>query len=133
PGTAFASDGSIARRVRKRRFPVVGNGAGVFSFVHIDDVIEATIAALKGSDPGVYNVVDDDPAPAREWIPAYAQALGPKPPRRAPGGLASLSSGRFPAYMMTELRGAANDKAVRELGWKPTWPSWRQGFREALG
>jgi nucleoside-diphosphate-sugar epimerase len=133
PGTSYASDGSIARQVRKRRFPVVGNGAGVFSFIHIDDVVDATIASLDGPPPGVYNVVDDDPGPAGEWIPAYAEALGAKAPRRFPKWLASLFVGGFPAYMMTRLRGASNEKAKRELGWKPRWPSWRQGFKEALG
>ncbi len=132
-GTAYASDGSIANQVNKRRFPIIGDGAGVFSFVHIDDVVEATVAAVKGGRPGVYNVADDDPAPVREWLPAYAEALGAKPPWGAPRWMASLLVGRFPAYTMTELRGAANDKAISELGWQPKWPSWRQGFKEALG
>jgi nucleoside-diphosphate-sugar epimerase len=133
PGTAYASNGSIARQIRKRRFPIVGDGAGVFSFVHIDDVVDATIAALDGPPAGIYNVVDDDPGAAAEWIPAYAEALGAKPPRRFPRWLATLFVGGFPAYMMTRLRGASNEKAKRELGWKPRWPSWRQGFKEALG
>ncbi len=133
PGTAYATDGSIAAQVRKRRFPIVGNGAGVFSFIHIDDVVDATVAALRGAPSGIYNVVDDDPGRASEWIPVYAEALGAKPPRQFPRWLATLFVGRFPAYMMTELRGASNEKAKRELGWRPRWPSWRQGFREALG
>jgi nucleoside-diphosphate-sugar epimerase len=132
PGTAYAPDGSIAAMVRKRRYPLVGDGGGVSSFVHIDDVVEATVAAL-GALPGIYNVTDDDPAPAREWLPAYAEALGASPPRRVPTWLARIVAGRYAAYVMTELRGASNEKAKRELGWTPRHPSWRQGFREALG
>jgi nucleoside-diphosphate-sugar epimerase len=132
PGTAYASDGSIAAMVRKRRYPLVGDGGGVSSFVHIDDVVEATVAAL-GAPRGIYNVTDDDPAPAREWLPAYAEALGASPPRRVPTWLARIVAGRYAAYLMTELHGASKAKAKRELGWTPRHPSWRQGFREALG
>lgn len=133
PGTSFAPDGYIAREVMRRRFPVVGRGRGVYSFVHIDDVAEATIAAMQRGEPGVYNVTDDDPAPMAEWLPVYAEALGAKPPRRVPNWLASLFAGRYTTYMATELRGASNEKAKRELDWRPRRPSWRQGFREALG
>jgi 2-alkyl-3-oxoalkanoate reductase len=133
PGTSFASDGYQAKEVRRRRFPIVGEGTGIYSFTHIDDVVDGTMAALEHGPPGIYNVVDDDPAPVSEWLPAYAEALGAKPPRRVPRWLARLLVGRFPAYMMTELRGASNEKAKRDLGWTPRYSSWRQGFKEALG
>jgi len=132
PGTAYGQEGSIAEQVRKRRYPIVGGGGGVFSFVHVDDVVEATVAALD-APPGIYNVTDDDPAPARDWLPAYAEVLGAPPPRRAPRWLARLVAGRYAVYVMTELRGASNEKAKRQLGWTPIHPNWRQGFREALG
>jgi nucleoside-diphosphate-sugar epimerase len=133
PGTTYASDGYTAAEVRRRRFPIVGNGEGVFSFIHIDDVASATILTLDRGSPGIYNIVDDEPAPVREWLPAYAEALGAKPPRRLPRWLARLFVGPFAARMMTELRGASNAKARRELGWSPRYPTWREGFREALG
>jgi nucleoside-diphosphate-sugar epimerase len=133
PGTSFASDGYSADEFRKRRFPIVGDGGGMFSFCHIDDVVAATIAALSAGGPGVYNVCDDEPAPLRDWAPEYADALGARPPRRVPKWLARLFAGRAGATMMTELRGASNEKAKRELGWTPRYPSWRQGFRDALG
>lgn len=132
PGTAYASDGHYAKEVRKRRFPIVGDGGGIFSFIHIDDVVSATTAAVRSGSPGVYNVVDDDPAPLREWLPAYAEALGAKPPRRVPHWLARLFVGSFPALMATQMRGAQNHKAKRELGWEPTWPTWREGFERGL-
>lgn len=132
PGTTYASDGYVAGEVRRRRYPIVGGGGGIFSFVHIDDVVEATVRALEHGRPGVYNVCDDDPAPIREWLPAYAQALGAKPPRRVPRWLARPLVGSFATRMMTELRGASNAKAKRELDWQPRHPSWRRGFREAL-
>jgi nucleoside-diphosphate-sugar epimerase len=133
PGTAYARDGSTAAQVLARRFPVVGSGAGTFSFVHVDDVARATIAALERGDPGIYNVVDDDPAPAHEWLPTYARALGAKRPLRVPRFLARWIAGPFAVFLMTELRGASNARAKRELGWEPRWRSWRDGFREALG
>jgi nucleoside-diphosphate-sugar epimerase len=133
PGTAYASDGHWANEARRRRLPIVGDGSSVFSFVHVDDVAEATIVALGSGDPGIYNIVDDDPAPTREWIPAYAEAVGAKRPFRLPAFIVRMAAGRYAAYLATELRGASNEKAKRELGWSPQWPSWRQGFREALG
>lgn len=133
PGTTWAPDGYSAGEVRRRRFPIVGDGGGVYSFVHVDDVGRATIAALDRGGPGVYNVADDDPARMRDWLPAYAEALGAKPPRRVPRWLGRLVAGRYAVYMATELRGASSEKAKRALGWEPRWPSWRQGFREALG
>jgi 2-alkyl-3-oxoalkanoate reductase len=132
PGTAYAADGHWAEEVRRRRLPIVGDGSGVWSFVHVDDVAGATLAALERGDAGVYNVADDDPAPAREWIPAYAEALGAKRPRRVPVFVVRMIAGPYAAYLARDLRGASNEKAKRELGFEPRWPSWRQGFREAL-
>jgi nucleoside-diphosphate-sugar epimerase len=131
PGTYFAADGTTARDVLRRRYPIPGKGSGVFSFIHVDDAAGATAAAVERGRPGVYNVVDDDPAPMSEWLPAYAQAIGAKPPFRVPLWLARLIAGKFVATMSTELRGASNDKAKRELDWQPRWPSWRDGFRDA--
>jgi nucleoside-diphosphate-sugar epimerase len=128
PGTTWARDGYSAREVRRRRLPVVGDGGGVFSFVHLDDVVGATLAAVEHGNAGVYNVCDDDPAPVRQWLPAYAAQLGAKPPRRVPRWLAALAVGRFQARMFTELRGASNAKARRELGWVPAHPTWRDGL-----
>jgi nucleoside-diphosphate-sugar epimerase len=133
PGTAYASDGHWAEEVRRRRLPIVGDGSAVWSFVHVDDVAAATLAALEHGDPGTYNVADDDPAAAREWIPAYAEAVGAKRPRRVPTLLVRMVAGRYAAYLSRDLRGASNEKAKRELGFQPRWPSWRRGFVEALG
>jgi nucleoside-diphosphate-sugar epimerase len=133
PGTAYAGDGHWAREARRRRLPIVGDGSAVYSFVHVDDVAGATIAALEGGAPGIYNIVDDDPAPAREWTPAYAEAVGAKRPLRLPAFVVRIVAGRYAAYLATGLRGASNEKAKRELDWTPRWPSWREGFREALG
>ena len=118
--------------VRKRRFPLVGNGGGVWSFVHLDDAADATVAALDHGAPGIYNVVDDDPAPVAEWLPGMAGALGAKPPRRVPAWLGRLAGGEAGVSMMTQVRGSSNAKAKRELQWQPRHPSWRDGFREAL-
>ena len=133
PGSAYAHDGHFAREVSRRRLPVVGKGAGTFSFIHVDDAAAATVAAMERGAPGIYNVVDDEPAPMREWVPAYAEAVGAKRPGRVPGWLARLLAGRYTASMATQLRGASNAKAKAELGWEPRYASWRQGFREALG
>jgi nucleoside-diphosphate-sugar epimerase len=133
PGTYYAPGGSQAEDVRRRRFPIVGKGSGVFSFIHLDDAASATAAALERGAPGIYNVVDDDPAPLHEWLPLYAEAIGAKKPFRVPAWLARLIAGPFATMLATGLRGASNAKAKRELGWAPRYPSWRQGFREALG
>ena len=133
PGTYYASDGSLAEETRKRRQPIVGGGHGVSSFIHVDDAASATVAAVEHGAPGVYNVTDDDPAPMREWIPVYAQALGAKPPLKLPKWVARLAAGGMAATLATGLRGASNAKAKRELGWEPRYSSWREGFREALG
>ena len=131
PGTSYAPDGFFAREARRRRVPRVGPATGVFSFIHVDDAARATVAALDRGKPGIYNVVDDDPAPAREWIPAYAEAIGAPKPMRVPKLVARLVAGAHAVDVMTEQRGASNAKAKRELGWEPQYRSWRQGFREA--
>jgi nucleoside-diphosphate-sugar epimerase len=133
PGTSFAPDGSMAEDVRKRRFPIVGSGEGRLSFVQIDDAAAATVAACERGEPGIYNVCDEEPAPMREWIPVYAEAIGAKRPFRVPRWVVRLVAGKTIALMTTEIRGASNAKAKRELGWEPRYPSWRQGFAEALG
>jgi nucleoside-diphosphate-sugar epimerase len=119
--------------VRKRRFPIVGDGGGVWSFVHLDDAAAATVLALERGAAGLYNVVDDEPAPVREWLPALAEAIGAKPPRRVPLWLGRLAAGEVGVAIMTEVRGASNAKAKRELGWTLRHPSWREGFRTAYG
>jgi nucleoside-diphosphate-sugar epimerase len=131
PGSAYAPGGYYHREVGRRRFPIVGSGSGVFSFIHVDDAADATVAAVERGSPGIYNVVDDEPAPAREWLPAYAEAIGAKRPRRVPRFLARLLAGEYAVMLSTELRGASNERAKSELGWTPRHPSWRQGFREA--
>jgi nucleoside-diphosphate-sugar epimerase len=131
PGTYYASDGSIAAQVRKRQFPIVGKGAGMASYVHLHDAAAATVAALERGR-GIYNVVDDEPAPAREWLPVYARAIGAKPPRRVPAWLARIVAGGRIAGLATQLRGASNAKAKAELGWQPVLPTWREGFMTAL-
>jgi nucleoside-diphosphate-sugar epimerase len=128
PGTSGAPGGQQFELVRKRRFPLVGDGGGVWSFIHIADAAEATVAAIERGHRGVYNVVDDDPAPVAEWLPALAQTLGAKRPLRVPRLVGRLFAGEAGVVMMTELRGASNAKAKRELGWRPAHPSWRQGF-----
>lgn len=132
PGTSLAPDGEHTELIRRRRFPVVGDGAGVWSFVHIADAAEATVAALASGRAGIYNVVDDEPAPVSEWLPALASGLGAKPPRRVPRWLGRLLAGEAATVMMTEVRGASNAKAKRELGWQPRHPSWRQGLAGAV-
>jgi nucleoside-diphosphate-sugar epimerase len=133
PGTYYASDGGTARQVRARRFPIVGKGDGVFSYIHVEDAAAATVLACECGEPGIYNVVDDDPAPLRDWLPVYADALGAKRPFRVPTLLARVVGGPFATIMATQLRGASNAKAKRELGWQPRYASWRHGFTEALG
>jgi 2-alkyl-3-oxoalkanoate reductase len=132
PGTYYARDSSQAEDTLKRRSPIVGAGTGTFSFVHVDDAASATVAAVERGAPGVYNVVDDEPAPLREWLPVYAEALGAKPPRRVPVWLARLVAGKAMSQTAVGLRGASNAKARRELGWQPEHRSWRQGFRDSL-
>jgi nucleoside-diphosphate-sugar epimerase len=126
-----ASD-TFVELIRKRKFPVVGDGAGVWSFLHIDDAAAAAVAALTQGAPGVYSIVDDEPAPVSEWLPYLAEAVGAKPPLRVPVWLGRLAAGEVGVSLMTQIRGSSNAKAKRELGWQPTWPSWREGFRHGL-
>lgn len=133
PGTGYAGDGYWADQVRKRRFPIVGSGSGIFSYIHIDDAAGATVAAVERGRPGIYNIVDDDPAPVTEWLPVYADVVGAKKPRRVPAFIARFIAGKYVVSLSTEMRGSSNEKAKRELGWTPRHPSWRMGFREALG
>jgi nucleoside-diphosphate-sugar epimerase len=129
PGTSLGPDGAeFTELIRKRSFPIVGDGAGVWSFVQIADAAEATALALDHGHRGVYNIVDDEPAPVAEWMPELARQLGAKPPRRVPRWLGRILGGEAAAVMMTEVRGASNAKAKRELGWSPAHPSWRQGL-----
>jgi nucleoside-diphosphate-sugar epimerase len=132
PGTGIAEDGEIVALVRKRRLPVVGDGAGVWSFIHVEDAAHATIAAISQGDPGLYNIVDDEPAPVSTWLPALASAVGAKPPFKVPVPLARFLIGDGGVSMMTRIRGASNAKAKRVLGWKPSYASWRRGFVEGL-
>ena len=123
---------SLVDLIRKRRFPIVGDGAGVWSWIHLDDASAATVAALERGRPGVYNVTDDDPAPVSEWLTHLADVVGAKPSMRVPSWLGRLMAGDVPVRWMTEGRDSSNEKAKRELGWRLTWPSWRKGFREGL-
>jgi len=126
-----ASD-SFVDLVRRRMIPIVGSGAGVWSWIHIDDAAAATIAALERGEPGIYHVADDAPARVAEWLPYLAQAVGAKPPRRIPGWLGRLVAGDVIVRMMTEVRGVSNEKAKWVLEWRPRWTTWRDGFRHAL-
>jgi 2-alkyl-3-oxoalkanoate reductase len=130
PGTSYGREGSQTEDFHKRRMPIVGKGTGTFSFIQVEDAASATVAAVERGEPGVYNVVDDDPAPISEWVPAFAAAVGAKKPHRVSVWLARLVAGSAVAEMATELRGASNAKAKRELGWQPRYPSWRQGFAD---
>jgi nucleoside-diphosphate-sugar epimerase len=131
PGTSMAPGEAQFELVRKRRFPIVGDGGGVWSFIHVADAAEATLAAIERGHRGIYNVVDDEPAPVAEWLPALAQALGAKKPMRVPQLIGRLFAGEVGAVMMTELRGASNAKAKRELAWAPKHASWREGLAAA--
>jgi 2-alkyl-3-oxoalkanoate reductase len=132
PGTHYGADGTITHDARRRRMPVVGAGTGVFSFIHVGDAADATLAAVERGSPGIYNIVDDEPVAMSEWVPALAEAVGAKPPWRVPAWLARLVAGRQAADFALGLRGASNEKAKRELGWRPAHPSWRSGFAESL-
>jgi nucleoside-diphosphate-sugar epimerase len=132
-GLYGAPDDVQVELVRKRRFPIVGDGGGVWSFVHLDDAASATVLAVEQGDVGIYNVVDSDPAPVSEWLPALAEAAHAKPPRHVPRWLARLVAGEAGVVLMTEVRGASNAKACRDLGWTLRHPSWREGFETAYG
>jgi nucleoside-diphosphate-sugar epimerase len=131
PGTGIAPGGEVPELIRTRKFPLVGDGGAVWSFIHVADAAEATVAAIEHGRRGVYNVVDDDPAPVAEWLPTLAEQLGAKKPMRVPRLVGRLVAGEAGVVMMTELRGASNAKAKRELGWRPAHPSWRQGLAAA--
>ncbi|GIW73409.1 MAG: dTDP-glucose 4,6-dehydratase [Planctomycetota bacterium] len=133
PGTIYAPDGSFAADVRRRRVPLIGGGEGVFSFIQLEDAAAATVQALERAAPGIYNVVDDDPAPMRSWLPHYAELLGAPPPRRLPRWLGRLAGGPYAIYLCCEQRGASNARARAALGWAPRHPSWREGFATLLG
>jgi nucleoside-diphosphate-sugar epimerase len=131
PGTSLARGEEQFELIRRRKFPIVGDGGAVWSFVHVADAAEATIAAIERGRRGVYNVVDDDPATVAEWLPATAEALGARRPRRVPRFVGRLAAGKAGVVMMTEIRGASNAKAKRELRWRPAHPSWREGLAAA--
>jgi len=135
PGTSISADPEalLTKAIRKRRFPIIGGGGGVWSFVHIEDAASATVAAVEDGGAGIYNVVDDEPAPVREWLLFLAEQLGASKPRRVPRFVVRLLAGEAPVLMMTKVRGGSNAKAKRELGWQPRWSSWRVGFAKGLG
>jgi 2-alkyl-3-oxoalkanoate reductase len=135
PGTSLSLEpgAAMVEPVRRRQFPLIGEGGGLWSFVHIEDAAGATAAAVERGRAGIYQIVDDEPAPVREWLPALAEALGAKPPQRLPRWLGRLLAGEAATVMMTESRGASNAKAKRELGWTLRYPSWRVGFAKGLG
>jgi nucleoside-diphosphate-sugar epimerase len=128
PGTSMSEGGEQFEMIRKRRFPLVGDGGGVWSFVHIADAAEATVAAIERGQPGIYNIADDDPAPVAEWLPVLAEKLGAPEPWRVPRLVGRLFAGEDAVVMMTDIRGASNQKAKRELGWAPRHLSWREGW-----
>jgi nucleoside-diphosphate-sugar epimerase len=132
PGTGITSGGEMVEMVRKRRVPVIGDGAGVWSFTHVDDAAAATVAVLDSADPGIYNVADDEPAPVGEWLPDLAAALGAKPPRHVPVWLARLAAGDVGVTMFTRVRGLSNAKLKAATAWRPAYASWRDGFRRGL-
>jgi nucleoside-diphosphate-sugar epimerase len=132
PGTSFAEDGESLEAIRKRAFPIVGDGGGMASFIHIEDAARATFAAIERGRRGIYNIADDDPAPVSAWLPYAANVVGAKPPRHVPFWLGKLFAGEMLATMMVEGRGASNAKAKRELDWQLLYPSWREGFVNGL-
>lgn len=129
PGSTLWRTGPIADAVRRRRFPIIGDGTGIWSFIHLADAAEATALAVERGEPGIYNVTDDEPAAVHEWLPVFASAIGAPPPRRVPTWLGRLVAGPLAVTMMTELRGGANAKAKRAFGWELRYPSWRLGFK----
>jgi len=133
PGTSLGAGGKYLEVIRRRQFPIIGDGTGVWSFIHIDDVASATLAAIERGVAGVYNIVDDEPAPVAEWLPFLASAIGAAPPRHIPAWLGRPLIGEHGLMLMNEARGASNSKAKRELGWQPRYASWHEGFRTGLG
>jgi len=132
PGNALGKGGAMLEAVVQGQMPVVGGGSGIWSFLHIDDAAQATALAVDRGAPGIYNIVDDEPAAVSEWLPYLAEVLGARPPRRVPAWLARLIVGEAGVSMMTKIRGSSNAKAKRELGWKLKYPTWRTGFKEGL-
>jgi len=133
PGSSIARDGGyLVKLVRRRRLPIIGRGTGIWSFIHLDDVAAATERALDHGAPGVYNIVDDDPAAVMQWLPVLAEAVGAKPPFRVPAFVGRLVAGEGSVIVMNEIRGASNAKAKRALDWQLIFPSWRDGFRKGL-
>ena len=132
PGTSLGAGGIQVELVRQRRFPIVGGGGGVTSFIHIADAAAATLAAIEADKPGLYNITDDEPAPVAQWLPALARAIGAKAPRSVPAWVGRLFVGEHGVVLMTDVRGASNEKAKRELGWSPAFASWREGFVRGL-
>ena len=133
PGNVIGTGGELLAMVQDGKLPLVGDGAGVWSFCHVDDAASATAIAVERGAPGVYNIVDDDPAPVSEWLPELARIIGAKPPRHVPAWVARPLIGEHGVSLMTKIRGSSNAKAKRELGWEPRYPSWREGFRTGLG
>jgi nucleoside-diphosphate-sugar epimerase len=132
PGTSLSADGEVTTLVRKRRLPIIGQGTGVWSFIHIDDVASAAVAAVEHGAADVYNIADDEPAAVSRWLPELAKEIGAKPPRHVPVWLGRLAAGEVGVSMMTQIRGTSNAKAKRELDWTPTYPTYREGFRNGL-
>ncbi len=133
PGTSLSQDGEATELVRKRKFPIIGGGTGMWSFAHIEDAAAATVAGVDRGAPGIYNVADDEPAQVSAWLPALAAELSAKPPQRIPTWLGRIVAGEVVVSMMTQIRGISNAKAKRELEWAPRYPSYREGFRSGLG
>ncbi len=132
PGTSIAAEGSVVRQVKKGRVPVIGDGAGVWSFLHVEDAVSATIKAIEDGGSGIYNIADDHPAPVSDWLPALAAAVGAPRPRRIPLWLGRVVAGEVPVSLFTRIRGMSNQKAKRELGWTLRYESWKDGFRSGL-
>jgi nucleoside-diphosphate-sugar epimerase len=132
PGTAIGKGGKILKMTRQRRFPVMGGGGGVWSFIHLLDAARATVAAMSRGAPGIYNIVDDEPAKVATWLPALAKAVEAKPPYKIPYWLGEIVIGKAGMPIMTQIRGGSNAKAKRELNWAPVYPSWRIGFVDGL-
>jgi nucleoside-diphosphate-sugar epimerase len=132
PGTSISADGEIVELIRQRKFPLIGDGAGVWSFIHVDDAARATQLAIECGTPGIYNIVDDEPAEVSEWLPDLAHVLGAKPPYRLPAWIGRFAIGEAGVVMMTQVRGSSNAKAKRALRWQPEYASWRDGFRRGL-
>jgi len=133
PGTIYAPDGTFTEDVRKRKIPIIGKGTGIFSFIHVNDAADATVLALQAGEPGIYNIVDDEPAPLCEWLPTFAHLADAPIPQRVPKWIGRLAAGPFGLFYMTEQRGASNQKAKKKLGWQPSYRSWREGFSALLG